>query len=113
MWVFCPPLSICKISVQNTLYKNTLSRAKTGDVRQIQFGHPVFCACGAPVFIRGYGIDKKGGSMTDNNFEQQLLLKANRHDSKVRCSFQFSVLTAQYVFGLIFVLTTYISDKYV
>jgi len=45
----------------------------------MQHIHPFFSPIETPVFVRCHGADKKRGSMTNGNFEQQLLLKANRH----------------------------------
>ena len=46
----------------------------------VQFGYTFIGTRGTSFFLCGYGFDKKKrGCMTDDTFEQQLLLKANRH----------------------------------
>jgi len=68
------------------------------DVHQIQFGRPV----SVPVFTRGYGIDKK--TRVDDRQQLWTTVTAKSQqtpDSKVSCSFQFSVLAVKYVSRLI------------
>jgi len=62
-----------------------------------------------------YGIDEKGQSMIVNSFEQHVTTDTAKtqqtHDSKVRFSFQFSVLAAKYISDLILVLDADILDQ--